>query len=182
MNRAADKRPRDSSASHGQTTFWDRDASARDGGWGELDSSGTCDAPVGRPPEFLAVASGRAARSRPCLAKSRRVALEVAVLNFREHVWVALKLSFELVHQSRKGRTRTVVADDSFPSGVPINLGEQRGKVLSQPRLFFRGESADRRFDVLNRIHDVKVRHEPFGQQVWIGDLWPTGSLDSTQF
>ena len=182
MNRAADKRPRDSSASHGQTRFWDRVASARDGGWGGLDSSGTCDAPAGQPPEFLAAASGKAARSRPCLGKSRRVTLEIAVLNLREHVWVALKLSFELVHESRKGRTRTGVADDSFPSGVPIHLGEQRREVLRQPRPVFRGERADCRFDVLNRIHVARVRREPSGQQGWIGDLWPTGSPVSAQF
>src|SRR5207247_1164587 len=109
------------------------------------------------PPPLCPVAvSGRAAKSRPYLGKSR-VRVEVSVPYLRKRVRVSLKLGFDPIYQGRESGARAAVADYFFPRCIAVQFWHQSRQVLGQLLPVIGRERTDGRLDFLNRAHVTKL-------------------------
>ena len=179
MNCPVDRRPLDNLESGGRTRFWDRIAGAPDADWDALDSRGIYDrlgVPLRLSPSGT---SGGVAKNQAGLVKSP-MTVKVALLDFRKRVRVPLKFRFDPIHQSGEGRTRAGVADDSFPSRVPVQFRHQPWQILRQFLPFIGRERADGGFDFLDGVHDAKLRQNRDASKLAFGTA-ANGSQTSPQ-
>ena len=80
-----------------------------------------------------------------------RLLLEINPLDFREGVGVAATFCIHGIGETRQGRTRPRIAQDSLPGQVPLPLRHKRRQVLNQFGSVAGRKTTDGRLDLLKR-------------------------------
>ena len=149
-------RPPGSLTSPGPTRLADRCADAPDAGW---DGPGFPEI-FGKPAAPLrggrAADPGRVARSWWCLAKSRR-AVQFHVRSLRQGRGIPAIFNLCLIEQRAQSGAGTRLADDSFPRGIAIEFGQERGQIGDEFFALDAGKTLDGSFDFLHRAHGGRL-------------------------